>query len=343
MTAMIGKKIAGRYVVRRAVGSGGFGAVYECDDEKAGKRVALKTLGFSAPTSDDPATYDRQEESIARFRREARAAGKIQSPHVVRLLDEGDSAETGLFMVLELLDGEDLGHRLARGPVDAKTAADWARQAAIGLEDAHAAGVVHRDLKPANLFLARDEGAPVPVVKIVDFGVSKVSGDPHAKDAITRAGTTMGTPQYMAPEQISGGTMDHRIDVWALGAVLYEMLAGRPAYPLLESMEKTFITIATTKPERLGKVAPAAPKPLVSVVEAAMQHDVEDRLPDVATLRRKLEQAMSEAFPDERRAAAIARLQAETPPERSIVRTAILVVLVLLAVGGGVVFWLTKH
>ncbi|MEO7092149.1 MAG: serine/threonine-protein kinase, partial [Polyangiales bacterium] len=246
---MIGKTIADRYVVRRALGSGAFGTIYECDDRTAGGRVALKALGFSAPSSDDPSTYDRQEELVARFRREARAASKIKSPHVVRLLDEGESPETGLFMVLELLEGEDFFHHLARGPIEPKTAAEWARQAAIGLVDAHAAGVVHRDLKPANLFLVKNgEGAErgPEVLKIVDFGVSKISGDPHAKDAITRAGTTMGTPQYMAPEQISGGVMDHRIDVWALGAVLYEMLAGKPAYALLDSMEKTFITIATT-------------------------------------------------------------------------------------------------
>ena len=340
---MIGKTVAGRYVVRREVGSGAFAAIYECDDLVTGQRVALKALGFSEPNAPDPGTYDRQEETIARFRREARAAAKIESPHVVRLLDEGDSPETGLFMVMELLEGEDLGHRLRRGAIDPKTAVEWARQAAAGLAVAHAAGVVHRDLKPANLFLAKDPNDAEATLKIVDFGVSKVSGDPRDKEAITRAGTTLGTPQYMAPEQISGGIQDQRIDVWAVGAVLYEMLAGRPAYPLLDSMEKTFITIATTKPQRLGKVAPAAPKAIVDVVEAAMEHELEQRIFDANQLERALTDAAAAAFRDERRVAAMARLRAEAPAEGSIVRTAVFVTLVVLLVAGAIVMWIMRR
>src|SRR4051812_43945530 len=103
--ALIGKTVAGRYVVRRALGSGAFASIYECDDRTTGKRVALKSIGFSAPSGDDPDEYDRMEETIARFKREARAAAKVDSPYVVRLLDEGDSPETGLFMVMELLEG----------------------------------------------------------------------------------------------------------------------------------------------------------------------------------------------------------------------------------------------
>jgi serine/threonine-protein kinase len=265
------------------IGRGGMGAVYEGLHIDIGKRVAIKLLETE---------HSKAEEIAERFRREGRAASRVESEHVVQVFDVGQDATHGLYMVMEYLDGEDLAKRLERERlIDLPYAVDIAWQAARGLAKAHAAGVIHRDLKPGNVFLAqRDDGATS--VKIVDFGISKLmAGIEEQKGSITRHGSAVGTPQYMSPEQAQGFEIDHRTDVWALGCVLYEMLAGKQAYELKENYEQTIFAIVLRKPPPLAETAPWVPQPLVEIVDQALEHDLEKRIPDCGTFARILADA----------------------------------------------------
>jgi len=278
----IGAVLDGKYAIRRLIGRGGMGAVYEGEHLAIGRRVAIKLIDRE---------HSRNEETAARFRREARAAGRVESSHIVHVFDVGNDPQFGVYLVMEFLKGEDLRRKLDRvEKLDPSFAIDFAHQSARGLAKAHAAGVIHRDLKPANIFLcARDDERAT--VKIVDFGVSKLVSRELTdadKRAITRAGVTMGSPQYMSPEQVQGHEVDGRTDVWALGAVLYEMVAGRPAYPLLDSYEQTVLAIVLQEPPALRTIAPWVPENLVEVIERALEHDIEKRIPDCETFARLL-------------------------------------------------------
>ncbi|MGZ3423737.1 MAG: serine/threonine-protein kinase, partial [Polyangiales bacterium] len=296
-----GALIAGKYQLGKLLGQGGYGSVYEGENVDLGKKVAIKLIDRKKKSS---------EEAIARFRREARLAGKIESPHIVQIFDVGDDPAFGLFMVMELLRGEDLRQKLDRvEKLPVAGALDFAHQVVCGLAKAHNAGVLHRDLKPANLFLHHVEGEPGAMVKIVDFGIAKLIGEPgadhDARDAqpLTSFGQTMGTPQYMAPEQVQGFPFDHRVDIWALGAVLYEMLAGRPAFPLLPTFQETAVNIVTKSPPPLAEVAPWVPAPVAEVVAKALVRDQNERIPDATTFAEMLVAAYPPAFSDGRGAA----------------------------------------
>ncbi|GAC1357456.1 MAG: hypothetical protein NVSMB47_10590 [Polyangiales bacterium] len=279
----IGVTLAGKFLVKRLIGKGGMGAVYEGSHVEIGKRIAIKLI--------DP-EHSRSEEIADRFRQEARAASRVESDHIVQVFDVGQDPTWGLYMVMEYLTGEDLAGRIARdGPLPVPVAIDIAYQSARGLAKAHAAGVIHRDLKPANIFLTvRDDG--LVTVKLVDFGISKVIAAEHEKDdpkrPITRWGSAVGTPQYMSPEQAQGQAVDHRCDVWALGACLYEMLCGKQAYELLESYEQTIFAIVLRKPPPLEERAPDVPAALIDVVGQALEKDLELRIPDCATFAKLL-------------------------------------------------------
>ncbi|MBX3250555.1 MAG: protein kinase [Myxococcales bacterium] len=217
----LGRLLDGRYRVDRVLGRGGMGTVYAGVLEALQKPVALKLL---RPVQDDDG------QAVGRFEREARAASRLGSPHIVDIFDFGRTAEGLPFLVMELLDGEDLGNVLARErQLPLERALRIVLQCCEGLGAAHAAGIVHRDLKPENVFLVR-RGAEPEYVKIVDFGLAKISetevdGAPGRK--LTKTGMIFGTPQYMSPEQCLGRPTDHRSDVYALGLILYELLAGR--------------------------------------------------------------------------------------------------------------------
>ncbi len=207
-----GQRVAGRFVIVRLLGAGGMGAVYLARDEQLGEEVALKVvagLGLLDPSATD------------RLRREASTARKISHPNVVRLHDIGE--EHGLlFLSMEYVAGESLSARLQRlGALPAVHLKPIAEQLCEGLAAAHAAGVVHRDLKPGNVLISGDR-----TVKIIDFGIAK----PVTGGGMTATNIVMGTPEYMAPEQVRGGLADARTDVYALGAVLYHALTGRPPF-----------------------------------------------------------------------------------------------------------------
>jgi serine/threonine protein kinase len=210
------------------------------------------------------------------------------------VFDVGADPELGLFLVMELLQGDDLSGVLARRKrLDPVFACGLIKQAAMGLEKAHAAGIVHRDLKPANVFLVeRDDGTTL--VKLVDFGIAKVVREAHdarfARKGITRSGTAIGTPQYMSPEQAQAlDTVDHRTDVFSLGAVLFEAIAGQPYMPERPTYEQTILQLVATTPPRLSTVVPEIPPALDDLVADMLEHDVSRRVQTMRAVRARLE------------------------------------------------------
>jgi len=291
--------LAEKWAVVRLLDRGGCGTVYEGKHVELGRVVAIKII--------DP-QLARNEDAVERFRREARAASVVQSDHVVQVLDIGEDDRFGLYMVMELLDGEDVERRLWREKrIEVSTAVDIIVQAARGLAKTHAAGVIHRDLKPGNLFLAkRDDGSLL--VKVVDFGISKLAHLDGAESAatvaseqsprvITQIGSAIGTPQYMSPEQAKGDPVDRRTDVWALGAVLFEMISGHAPYPDDEGYAKTIQLIVNEPPPYLADVASECPRAVADVVRAAMEPDLEKRIPDCTTLATRLSDAFAQSLP----------------------------------------------
>ncbi len=311
-----GAVLAGKYALRRRLGSGGYGSVYEGENVDLGKKVAIKLIDNRHKTS---------TEAIARFRREARASAKIESANIVQVFDVGEDPTFGLYMVMELLRGEDLRHKIDRaGKLDAAFAADVAHQIACGLAKAHAAGVVHRDLKPANIFLHQPSAEADEIdsdrilVKIVDFGVAKLLdsealGEPAAGQPLTTAGKTVGTPQYMSPEQVQGLPYDHRGDLWALGTLLYEMLTGAPAYALRPTFQETALAIVNEEPPPIRTLAPDVPDALVAVVARALAKDPDARFLDASAFADALMRALPSAFVDERVEARVKELISVRP------------------------------
>jgi serine/threonine protein kinase len=278
--------IAGKYRIRRILGGGSMGVVCEAEHLEIGKRVAIKLIDASLAGMNDVAM---------RFRQEARTASLVESHHIVQVFDVGTDDRLGLYLVMEYLTGEDLARVLAREkrlPPDA--AVRIALQVARGLAKAHEAGVVHRDLKPANIFLCASEDDQ-PLVKILDFGISKVLASARSGSVsglkLTRDGMVVGTPQYMSPEQAQGYSVDARTDIWALGLVLYEMLAGRPAYPELPTYEQFIIHLVSNPPDPLRQVAPWVAEGLANVVHSAIEHDLKRRIPNGVELIRRLVEA----------------------------------------------------
>ena len=210
-----GQVLAQRYRIQRLLGRGGMGAVYLADDEVLHDLVALKVIS-SAYASDEVAM-------IARFRREAANARKVSSPYVIRIHDLGEARPGLLYLSMEYFAGRTLADIVAqRGVVPLSDVTDLLRQICDGLEAAHQAGVIHRDLKPGNI-LVGERGA----VKIIDFGLATTT---LAGDSLTATGAMLGTPNYMAPEQVRGKPVDARTDVYALGALAYHLVCGRPPF-----------------------------------------------------------------------------------------------------------------
>jgi eukaryotic-like serine/threonine-protein kinase len=307
---LTGTTIAGKYLVKRAIGAGGMGAVYEGQHVEIGKRVAIKVIASE---------HARSDELAARFRREARAASAVESEHIVHVFDVGQDESAGLYMVMEMLSGTDVSTRLERagGALPIDEAITIIQQAARGLAKAHAAGVVHRDLKPANLFITtREDGTPC--VKILDFGISKLAAreNDSKQSSLTREGVVIGTPQYMSPEQAQGLAVDHRTDIWSLGAVAYEILSGHPAFAPRDTYEQMIVQIVTTKPRPLREVAPHVPAEVAAIVDATLVSDLATRLPDAATFAKRLSEAAklpTPSSPDLAHAATVAVAAPVTP------------------------------
>jgi serine/threonine-protein kinase len=270
--------LAGKYRVERVLGAGGMGVVVAALHLELDERVAVKFLlpELSENTS-----------AAARFMREARAAARIKSEYAARVIDVG-RLETGApYMVMEYLEGRDLAGLVASGPLSIDDAVDYVIQACHAMAEAHAAGIVHRDLKPANLFLAqRPDGTRV--IKVLDFGISKSAAGDLADAGLTKTSTMMGSPYYMSPEQMrSARDVDHRTDIWSLGVILFELLAGRAPFQG-DSLPELLTSIMTDTTPSLVALRPEVPPTLEQVVYRCLQKSRDTRMHDVGELTRAL-------------------------------------------------------
>lgn len=271
-----GDLLAGKYRIERVLGRGGMGVVVAAIHETLDERVALKFLLPEALQS---------REAAERFLREARAAVKIRSEHVARVTDVGTLESGAPYMVMEYLDGVDLARYVENtGPLAVEEALEYVLQACEALAEAHSLGIVHRDLKPANLFrIQRADGTPS--VKLLDFGISKISS-PDA--SITRTSSMMGSPLYMAPEQMtSAKNVDARADIWALGIILYELLTGDVPFGG-ETIPELCAKILTEAPQPLRARRPDVTPELERVILRCLEKDRERRYGSVADLAQEL-------------------------------------------------------
>jgi serine/threonine-protein kinase len=276
-----GDVLAGKYEVRRVLGAGGMGVVVEAWHRHLDERVALKLMrGGRAP----------DEQALGRFTREARATFKIHSAHAAKIFDVGTIDDGSPYMVMEYLEGADLQQLLERrGRLPVQESVDYVLQACEAIAEAHAHGIVHRDIKPENLFLAeRPDG--IPIIKVLDFGISKmIRATTSARGrSLTAADCVMGSPYYMAPEQWgSARDADHKADQWALGVVLFELLAGEPPFaaPDLATLSGLILHGA---PPRLTDLRDDVPDKLECVILRCLAKAPGDRHESTATLALEL-------------------------------------------------------
>jgi serine/threonine protein kinase len=287
---LIGTTLGNKYKLERLLGAGGMGGVYAGRPLAGGGEVAIKVLSVADPAS--------RERIAARFAREARAVSALSCPHIVTVVDAG-SEGTRPYLVMELLEGEDLGQRLRRdGNMPIDQALHVVAQVLVALGSAHEAGVVHRDLKPDNIFLSKKEGDPL-FTKLLDFGMSKLTpreGQTLAL-ALTKKGMAVGTPFYMAPEQARAlDDVDGRSDLWAMGAILFECLAGRPPFVGV-SQEQTLISICMTDAPDVRALRPEVPSPIAKLIARALKRDRAQRFVSAWDML----SAITDVAPSERR------------------------------------------
>ena len=270
-----GDVIGGKFVVEQVLGVGGMGVVVSARHSQLGQKVAIKFMRKDAA---------KAPEAASRFLREARAMVALQSAHVVRVTDVGVFADGMPYMVMEHLVGTDL-HRVLeeQKTLPVGDAVDFLLQGMEAIAEAHVAGIVHRDLKPANLFLTRHPDG-LPFIKVLDFGISKASGSGATDQNLTATTTIMGSPLYMSPEQLrSSKNVDARTDLWALGVILHELLAGTPPFEA-ENVTGLCAKIAADAPTPLREIAPSVPPELEAVVTRCLEKNVDRRFSSVAEL-----------------------------------------------------------
>ncbi len=271
----------GRYEIRSLIGVGGMGEVYRASDPKIGRDVAIKVL---------PADFSADKDRVARFEQEAQAAGALNHPNIIAVYDV-DTQDDVLYVVSELLEGEELRQRLDEGSIPLRKVTDYAQQIVSGLSAAHEKGIVHRDLKPENIFVTKDDR-----VKILDFGLAKLrekSGDIHGSEdatrkALTSPGVVMGTVGYMSPEQVRGQMTDHRSDIFSFGLILYEMITGKRAFQH-ETMAETMSAILKEEPPEMTESNPNISPALERIVRRCLEKKPERRFQSTADLGFALE------------------------------------------------------
>lgn len=267
--------IADRYVLDRPIGSGGAGVVYRANDTKLTREVAIKLL--------HPGSVDGTGVNDLRFRREAEALARVSHPHIINVYDYGSTGTGGYFLAMEFVDGDTLEDLIEGGEVNLPRGLELLAQVCDALAYAHKQGIVHRDLKPSNILVKYDIE---DIAKVADFGLAKSIGD---TTALTQAGLIVGSIQYMAPEQALALDMDARVDIYAMGVMLFRMVTGTYPYPG-DDAARVLNAIVHAAPPHVGQVRPTAriPEDLDKVIEVCTASDPSDRYQDIARLGRHL-------------------------------------------------------
>jgi len=278
----IGTVVGERYRIVSRIGIGGMGAVYRAEHTMMRRDLAIKVL---LPE------LSGKEEFARRFEREAESASRLDHPNIITVTDFGRTAEGSLFLAMEFLAGTSLGAAISGGPMPAGRALAIMRQILRALDHAHAAGVVHRDLKPENIMLIERDGNR-EFVKILDFGIAKVTEPQSGREALTQAGVIFGTPEYLSPEQALGEAVDARADIYAAGVILFEMLAGRRPFESEDKVKIISMHLAHAPP-RIREVSPSVevPIPLEQAVLQAMEKSRDNRFSSAAAFLQALEDA----------------------------------------------------
>ncbi len=280
MHLQAGQILADKYRIVRVIGTGGMGAVYEGENVRIRRRVAIKTLHQQVATKTDV---------IQRFEREAQAAGRIGSEHIVEVLDMGDLPDGSRFMVMEFLDGVTLGDRIVKqGRIPPRELVPIMEALLDGLAAAHAAGIIHRDLKPANIFLMKSQRGVADFVKILDFGVSKFNILNSEEMSMTRTGAVVGTPYYMSPEQAKGSrAADPRSDLYSSGVILYEAITGQVPFNA-QTFNELIFKIALESPPPPEQFVPTLDPAFGGIMRRAMAREPNERYQTAAEMREAL-------------------------------------------------------
>jgi serine/threonine-protein kinase len=277
---VIGETI-NNYRISELLGEGGMGAVYLAEHPFMGRKAAIKVLRRE---------FAEDRSLVERFMNEARAANAIRHPNIIDIIDVGRMPNGIPYLMMEFLEGESLARRVARGPLPLPEALDIILQTTAALAAAHGKGIVHRDLKPDNLYLVPDEAAAGGIrVKVLDFGIAKLRDDLSGGMAKTQAGSLMGTPPYMSPEQCRGvsDAIDHRTDVYAMGIILYEMLCGTPPF-VAEGWGEVVLAHLTKPPPSARARNPSIPESLEVVIMKALAKNPDERFSTAVEMRTAL-------------------------------------------------------
>jgi len=277
----VGDMIGGRYRVERLLGAGGMGQVVEALHVELERVVAVKVLHEE---------WAKDEDSARRFVREARVVATLSNEHVVRIFDLGRTPEGAPFIVMERLEGQDLGAVLeARGAVTILEATEWVAQASEALSEAHGRGIVHRDVKPQNLFLAKLPNRTAPVLKVLDFGLAKnILPTPGEESRLTGVHMLLGSPHFMSPEQIRDARgVDSRTDVWSLGATLFQLLTREPPF-VAKNLHMLCAGILTAPIPSVRSVRPDVPEALDHIVQRCLSRSLDERYPSAKELALEL-------------------------------------------------------